>query len=231
MLHRAVEAVLLGLGVGGVVVLLVAVCPKGSREPLAPAALILERTAHAQTPEAALSYRVVPEHSEARYRVREQLAGINFPSDAVGTTRAIEGGLSLDARGHIRRSDSRFTVDLRTLRSDRDRRDNYVRRNTLETERHPMAVFIPGEVRGLPFPLPQTGTAAFELVGDLTMRETTRRVTWEATATFNGQEVDVQAKTSLRFADFGLSIPRVASVLSVEDNIHLETDLLLRRSS
>jgi polyisoprenoid-binding protein YceI len=163
--------------------------------------------------------------------VREQLAGISFPSDAVGTTSAIEGNLSLDAQGRIRPSDSRLTVDLRTLRSDRDRRDNYVRRNTLETGRHPTAVFIPNEVRGLPFPLPQTGTASFELMGDLTIRETTRRITWEATATFNGQEVSVQAKTSFRFADFGLSIPRVASVLSVEETIRLETDLLLRRGS
>ncbi len=30
-------------------------------------------------------------------------------------------------------SDSRFTVDLRRLRSDEARRDNYIRRNTLET--------------------------------------------------------------------------------------------------
>jgi polyisoprenoid-binding protein YceI len=149
----------------------------------------------------------------------------------VGTTRAIEGDLSLDAQGHIHHNDSRFTVDLRTLRSDRDRRDNYVRRNTLETERYPTAVFIPSEVRGLPFPLPQTGTASFELIGDLTIRETTRRITWEATATFNGQEISAQAKTSFRFADFGLSIPRVASVLSVEETIRLETDLLLRRGS
>jgi polyisoprenoid-binding protein YceI len=231
MLHRAMGAVLLSLGVAGLISLLVAVSPKGSREPLASAALTLERAAYAQTPEAALRYRVVAERSEARYRVREQLAGISFPSDAVGTTRAIEGSLSLDGQGHIRRNDSRFTVDLRTLRSDRDRRDNYVRRNTLETERHPTAVFIPSEVRGLPFPLPQTGTASFELIGDLTMRETTRRITWEAMATFQGQEISVQAKTSFRFADFSLSIPRVASVLSVEDTIRLETDLLLRYSS
>lgn len=47
----------------------------------------------------------------------------------------------------------------------------------------------------------------------------------------NGQEVTVQAGTAFRFADFGLSIPRVASVLSIEDNIRLEADLLLRRSS
>jgi polyisoprenoid-binding protein YceI len=231
MLHRVAKAVLWLFSVAGLISLVVEVSPRGWREPTASGALMLEKTAYAQTPETALQYRVVAERSEARYRVREQLAGISFPSDAVGTTHAIEGSLSLNAQGHIRRSDSRFTVELRTLRSDRDRRDNYVRRNTLETERYPTAVFIPGEVRGLPFPLPQTGTASFELIGDLTMRETTRRVTWEATATFNGQEVNVQAKTSFRFADFGLSIPRVASVLSVEDTIRLETDLLLRRSS
>jgi polyisoprenoid-binding protein YceI len=231
MVPRVVKAMVLSLSVAGLIFMVVAMSPKGLRDPMASAALIFDRAAYAQTPEAALRYRVVAERSEARYRVREQLAGISFPSDAVGTTRAIEGSLSLDTQGHIRGSDSRFTVDLRTLRSDRDRRDNYVRRNTLETERHPMAVFIPGEVRGLPFPLPQTGTASFELIGELTMRETTRRLTWEATATFNGQEVSVQAKTSFRFGDFGLTIPRVASVLSVEDTIRLETDLLLRRGS
>ena len=83
---------------------------------------------------------------------------------------------------------------------------------------------------GCPSP-PQTGSASFELIGDLTIRDATRRMTWEATATFNGPDVSVQAKTGFRFADFGLGIPRVASVLSVEDNIRLETDLLLRRST
>lgn len=231
MLHRSMNAVLLLLGVSGLVSLLIYARPEGYRESAASVALALGRAASAQTPEVAPRYRVVADRSEARYRVREQLAGINFPSDAVGTTSTVEGSLSLDAQGRIRTSDSRLTVDLRSLRSDKERRDNYVRRNTLETERYPTAVFNPSELRGLPFPLPQTGTTSFELIGDLTIRDTTRRVTWEATATFNGQELSVQAKTSLRFADFGLSIPRVASVLSVEDTIHLETDLLLRRDS
>ena len=231
MVHHARKAVLLLLGVSGFISLLFSASPGGPRESTASVALVLGSAASAQTPEAALRFQVVADRSEARYRVREQLAGISFPSDAVGTTSAIDGSIFLDTQGRIRTSDSRLTVDLRTLRSDRDRRDNYVRRNTLETERHPTAVFIPSELRGLPFPLPQTGTASFELIGDLTIRGTTRPITWEATATFNGQEVSVQAKTSFRFADFGLSIPRVASVLSVEDTIRLETDLLLRRSS
>jgi hypothetical protein len=91
-------------------------------------------------------------------------------------------------------------------------------------------VFVPVEVRGLQFPLPPAGRASFELVGDLTVREATRRFTWEATATFTGQDVSVQAWTAFRFADFGLRVPRVAVVLSVEDNIRLETELILRRN-
>lgn len=176
-------------------------------------------------------YTVVAERSEARYRIREQLAGVNFPNDAVGTTRAIEGGIAFDAQSRIVAGQSRFSVDLRTLTSDQPRRDGYVRRNTLETERYPMAVFVPTDVRGLSVPLPQSGTATFELTGDFTVRTVTRRTTWQATATFNGADVDVRARTAFRFADLGLQIPRVASVLSVDDNIRLELDLVLRRSS
>src|SRR5688500_19685329 len=88
-------------------------------------------------------YTIVPERSEARYRIREQLAGVNFPNDAVGATRAVEGGIAFDAQGRVVSAQSRFTVDLRTLTSDHPRRDNYVRRNTLETERYPSAVFVP----------------------------------------------------------------------------------------
>ena len=174
-------------------------------------------------------YSIVSERSEARYRIREQLAGLRFPNDAVGATRAIEGGIALDADGRVVAGQSRFAVDLRTLTSDQPRRDNYVRRNTLETERYPTAVFVPVEVRGL-MPLPRSGTASFELIGDFTVRALTRRTTWQATATFDGVEVEARARTALRFADLGLQIPRVASVLSVEDDIRLELDLVLRRS-
>jgi polyisoprenoid-binding protein YceI len=231
MLNRVLKAVLLLAGISGIICLLVYMSAGRPQEPAVSMSLSAGRMAYAQSPGAELRYSVVAERSEARYRVREQLAGINFPSDAIGTTSAIEGSISLDGQGGVLASDSRLTVDLRALRSDRDRRDNYIRRNTLETDRYPTAVFVPNEVRGLSFPLPQTGSASFELVGDLTVRDATRRITWEATATFNGQDVSVRASTAFRFADFGLSIPRVASVLSVQDNIRLETDLLLRRSA
>jgi polyisoprenoid-binding protein YceI len=178
---------------------------------------------------APLRYAVVAEQSEVRYRVREQLVGLSLPNDAVGATSAIDGAIVLDPQGRVVPGASRFAVDLRTLRSDEARRDNYLRRRTLETDRYPHVVLVPTEVRGLPSPLPETGTARFELVGELTVRDATRRTTWDAAATFHGPDVRVQARTAFRFAEFGLPVPRVSVVLSVEDPIRLEADLVLRR--
>jgi polyisoprenoid-binding protein YceI len=176
-------------------------------------------------------YAVVADGSEVRYRVREQLVGLSFPNDAVGATSAVEGGVAFDGQGRVLPGDSRFTIDLRTLRSDEARRDNYVRRNTLETDRYPTVTFVPTEARRLPFPLPQRGSVPFELVGDLTVKDATRRVTWEATASFDGPRVSLRARTAFRFGDFGLRVPRVSVVLGVEDDIRLEADLVLRRGA
>ena len=123
---------------------------------------------------------------------------------------AVEGGVAFDAQGRVLPGDSRFTIDLRTLRSDEARRDNYVRRNTLETDRYPTVTFVPTEARRLPVPLPPSGSVPFELVGDLTVKDVTRRVTWDATATFDGPQVTIRARTAFRFGDFGL--PRPARV-------------------
>lgn len=175
----------------------------------------------------AANLEIVRSASEARYRVREQLAGNNFPSDAVGTTQSISGAVSLDAKGRLL-SGSKITVDLRTLKSDEARRDNYLRRNTLTTASFPYTEFVPREVHGLPFPLPGSGSASVQIRGDLTIRGVTRPVVWDGTAGFRGNSVRLQARTSFKFGDFELTRPRVLVVLSVEDNIGLEVDLTLR---
>ncbi len=171
---------------------------------------------------------VISEESEARYRVREQLVGVDLPNDAVGTTRAITGVLVIEG-GRVVPEASRFQVDLRTLTSDQARRDNFIRRNTLQADRYPYAVFIPREIQGLPSPLPTSGEHAFRLIGDLTIREATRPVTWEVTARVEGNRVIAQARTQFTFADFNLEQPRVPVVLSVDETIRLEIDVVLQR--
>jgi len=178
----------------------------------------------------ATTLEVVPSASEARYRVREQLAGYNFPNDAVGTTRSISGIITFDTQGRLGPG-SKLTVDLRTLKSDEAKRDNYLRANTLTTASFPYAELVPREVRGLPFPLPGSGSASVQIVGDLTVRGVTRPTTWDGTALFQGRAVRLQARTAFKFGEFDLTQPRIFRVLSIEDLIRLEVDLTLRQAS
>jgi polyisoprenoid-binding protein YceI len=156
--------------------------------------------------------------------VREQLAGVDFPNDAVGATSAITGEIVLDDAGKVIAARSKITVDLRTLKSDRERRDGYIQRRTLETETHPNAVLEVTGLTGLAHPLPTSGELTMTLTGNLTIHGTTRLTTWQVTATASADGYRGSAKTSFTFEEFGLTKPRVAMVLSVEDTIGLELD-------
>lgn len=160
--------------------------------------------------------------SEALYRINEQLARRDLPNDAVGTTSDIDGQIVFSADGAVDAEQSKITVNVRTLRSDSDRRDGYIRGRSLESDRFPNVDIAVQEVRGLPWPLPASGQAAFQMEGGLTIRDQTRLVTWDVTANFDGGTVDGLAKTEVTFEQFGITKPRVAIVLSVADEIRLE---------
>jgi polyisoprenoid-binding protein YceI len=172
---------------------------------------------------------VVPEKSEARYRVREQLANVSLPNDAIGRTKEVSGTIVLKTDGSIVSPDSQFVVGLQTLQTDRSQRDNFVRRNVLQIDQFPTAIFVPTQATGLPSPLPQSGDVTFKLIGDLTIRNVTKQVTWDVTGKIQGNELAGQATTSFKFDYFGLTQPKVPVVLSVEDHIQLELDMVLQR--
>jgi polyisoprenoid-binding protein YceI len=165
--------------------------------------------------------------NEARYRVREQLARLSFPSDAVGATRSVTGTIVAKADGTIS-SESKVQVDLSTLKSDENQRDNFIKMNTLQTSRYRYATFVPTAIQGLSLP-PKSGPVSFKLIGNLTIRDVTKQVTWDVSGTINSNEATGTATTSFTWDYFNLSKPSVFTVLSVEDTIKLEIDLHLRR--
>lgn len=175
----------------------------------------------------ALRLTVAGQGNEARYRVREQLVGIDFPSDAVGVTTAIRGGLTLADDGSVVVEESEFVVDVTTLTSDSGMRDRYIGRRTLQTAEHPEVTFVPTEIRNLPVPAPSGGESTLEVAGDLTVRGMTRAVVWSVTARASEQGYSGSATTAFTFADFGMDKPRVGRVLSVQDTIRLEYDFNL----
>ncbi len=181
-------------------------------------------------PAQAVEYVIVPDRSEARYRVTEQLVNRDLPSDAIGRTNQIGGSIVLDAGGQIDAEKSKITVNVASLATDQSRRDNFVRGNILQTDQYPEAYFVPREISGLSFPLPETGQVSFQVTGDLTIRDVTRPVTWAVSGAVEGGQAVGTASTTFTFAEFNLSQPRVPVVLSVKDSITLETDITLQRS-
>jgi polyisoprenoid-binding protein YceI len=175
----------------------------------------------------------VVEGSRAVYRVREQLAGINFPSDAVGQTTDVSGSLVIGADGAVNSAQSKIVVDLRTLKSDQDQRDGFLQGpRGLNTEKFPTAEFIPRRVVGMPWPWPAAppAQAGFQLVGDMTVYGTTKEVTWNVVATFNPERVAGKATTDFTFATFGIPKPQLARLLSVDDTVHLELEVRFARN-
>ena len=165
---------------------------------------------------------VGPDGNEVRYRIREQLVGLDLPNDAVGATKEISGGIAFDAKGNLVPASSKFIVNVGSLKSDKDRRDGYVRGRILEASQYPTVELAPKEIKGLTLPLPSSGAKTFQVIGDLTVHGVTKPTTWQVEATFNGGRVAGTATTSFPFSEFGLTQPRVPVVLSVADTIKLE---------
>ena len=147
-----------------------------------------------------------------------------MPSDAIGVTRGVTGTIVLAATGSVVRDQSNIVVDLGALQSNESQRDTFIKRSVLQTDRFPKAELVPTEIRGLASPLPTTGEATFEIVGDFTVHGVTKSSTWNVTAKLGPQEVTGSATTTFKFADFGMEVPRVARVLSIEEPGKLEID-------
>jgi polyisoprenoid-binding protein YceI len=173
--------------------------------------------------------------ASATYRVREQLAGLNFPDDAVGSTDSVTGGLVILPDGSVDSTRSKLTIDLRNLKSDQDMRDGYVKNRTLETDKFPTAEFVAKRLQGVPSPLPApdraTGQTGFQLIGDLTVHGVTKEVTLSGYATYSKDMVAGRAMTDFTFSTFGLTKPSLARLLSVDDKIELEINFKLKRTN
>ena len=170
----------------------------------------------------------VSDTSKTTVRVREQLVGVNLPSDAVLVATGATGSFVLKDDGTFS-PDSKITFDVTTLASDQRDRDNFVKMDTLQIRQFPKADFVPTKTSGLTLPMPSSGEFTFKLTGQMTIHGKTKEVTFDVTATRSGNELKATATAapSWKFADFGMSAPSVPfRVVSVVDEIRVVVDLV-----
>jgi polyisoprenoid-binding protein YceI len=170
----------------------------------------------------------VSDKSKATVRVREQLASLNLPSDAVLVAMGAKGAFQLNDDGTFAPG-SQISFDVNSLTSDQSQRDSFVKQSVLNTRQFPTATFVPTTAAGLTLPLPANGHVTFTLTGKLTIHGTTKDVTFNVDATRSRGDLTATATLAptVKFGDFGMQPPAAPGrVLSVVDEIKLTIDLV-----
>lgn len=172
------------------------------------------------------TFVIIPEESKASYTVEEEfLAGALGPlgieagfNTAFGWTRNIEGQLSLDfSQVPPLVGESAFVVNIRTLSSDQDRRDEYIQRNFLQSNLFPLAEFVIMALENFPADAQEGEVIAFTLVGEMTIREITQPFSFEVEAILEGGVLSGTAISLLTMTDFGFDPPSIGGILTASD--------------
>jgi polyisoprenoid-binding protein YceI len=166
----------------------------------------------------------------AGYRVRETFLQQNAESDAVGRTEGVGGTLAISGEtGTLTLASASLTVDMTTLRSDKDRRDGQLRGRAIQTDTFPTSAFELAEPVALPAGF-GNADVAIALPGRLTLHGVTRDVTIAAQARLEADgTVVVAGSLPILFADYGIEPPNVAGIIAVQDNGSMEFRVVLAK--
>src|SRR5207302_8020744 len=89
------------------------------------------------------TFQIVPAQTTASYSVYEDLIFQNKPNnDAIGTTHSVQGTFKIRTGTSPLVASMNITVDLSTLQSDAQRRDDFIKHNSLQTDTYPNAKFV-----------------------------------------------------------------------------------------
>ena len=197
-----------------------------------PAGGSTQTTTAGATSPAALggTWNVAP-GSAAGYRVLEKLADLPAQSDAVGRTESVTGSVTVRTSGSQLVADAvDVEVDVSSLKSDENRRDNRIRTSGLETDEFPTATFTSTEPVMLPAGTEAGQAVTTAVTGDLTLHGVTKRVTIPLEVRLIGGQGEVVGSLKFPFSDFGMSPPNVGGFVTVDPDATLEFKLLLTRT-
>ncbi len=166
-------------------------------------------------------FEIIPAESEARFIIEEVLRG--SPTTVVGSTGQVAGQLAVDPSDLSAAQVGVIQVNARTLTTDNQFRNRAIKNRILLTDQHEFVTFTPTEVVGLSGAGSVGEAYEFRIVGELTITDLTREVTFVVTVTpVSDTRLEGLATTAFLYTDFELAIPDAPAVDTVEDEVRLE---------
>jgi polyisoprenoid-binding protein YceI len=204
--------------------------------PAATTAEVTESSAEAAasqadvTGEGVVTYSMVPEETSVTYEVSETfLREGNVLNVAVGQTQGVTGEIQLNFDQPQESTVGAMTVDISGFTSDSDRRDNAIRTRFLQTSQFPMVTFTPTTIDGLPETIEPGIEYPVVLQGDLTIRETTKPASFDASVQLQDEALTGQATTTILMSDFGFGPIDILDMLKTEDQVKVTVEFVAQQ--
>jgi len=166
------------------------------------------------------TFQIVPAQTTASYSVHENLIFQNKPNnDAIGTTHSVQGSFKIRTGTSPLVASMNITVDLSTLQSDAQRRDNYIKQNSLQTDTYPNATFVSVSTQSLPSSYTDGQTVNFQLTGNLTMHGKTNKEVFDVQGKVVGNTITGTATSTIYMTDFGIQPPDLANIAIAQNKV------------
>ncbi|MBM3800381.1 MAG: YceI family protein [Actinobacteria bacterium] len=166
---------------------------------------------------------VATSESTLGYRVKEVLGGVD--TEGVGRTSAVDGSITIDGTVVV---EGGFSVEVGSIKSDSSRRDGQFTGRIMDAATFPTASFVitqPIDFGSIPTDGQQITVDA---TGDLTLRGSTKTVTFPLTAEYSNGRVGVFGNIPIVFAEYGIPNPSNQFVTTGDDGL-LEFVLVFER--
>jgi polyisoprenoid-binding protein YceI len=171
-------------------------------------------------------YAIVQAESQARFTIYEELNGV--PTDVIGVTDQVAGEAAVNLADLSQTRLGVVQVNARALATNESRRNQAIRNRILLTDQYEFVTFIPTEISGLSGSAAPGQTFTFRILGDLTIRDITQPVEFEASVSVESPErLSGTASTVIPRSDFNLIVPSVPFVANVGENVTLAIDFVL----
>ncbi|MEO0565524.1 MAG: YceI family protein, partial [Chloroflexota bacterium] len=165
-------------------------------------------------------FRIDAESSTAEFRIDEVLRGADFT--VVGTTQQIAGDIRVNVEDPSASTIGEIRVNARDLTTDDGNRNRALQRFILRSDQDEFEfiTFEPTALQNMPESVNIGRPMDFQIVGNLTIIDTTNEVTFDASVTaVSENQIEGTAEAVVLYQDYELTIPDVPMVASVEDEV------------
>ena len=197
--------------------------PPTAAAPTATEAPISTPASEAEEPAAVVGSDayVISEGSEITFTVEEELGralGVRF--DAVISSTGLSGVANLGGEPSV------VTLDLHSLHSDQQYRDQYIQTRLFPDT--PEAVVTVDQLPELPQTFFDGEETTGELTGSLQIGETVTPLVFDVTARHDEESINILGKTTFTWDGLGLEKPTARSVVYLADEVRVQVLLVAK---